>query len=149
MKTIEEKAHEAFKEATDPETGGECFFHYTDEMIYSQGFKEGYNAAIEITKYSEKELIDLRLKLKEANEKCSSLESYSRGLELKVEELENQINTINSMIGETIGSNGITSVEYPIKKELITCIHCCNKFEKYEDYPLQRMCNKCLNELTK
>jgi hypothetical protein len=47
METIEEKAKEAYKEATDPETGGECFFHYTDEMIYSQGFSEGYKAAFE------------------------------------------------------------------------------------------------------
>jgi hypothetical protein len=106
MRTIEEKAHEAYKEATDPETGGECFFHYTDEMIYSQGFKEGYNAALETTKDSEKELINLRLKLKEANEKCSSLESYSRGLELKVAELEvKDINFLKEMREHVLKAN--------------------------------------------
>jgi len=54
---------------------------------------EAYKVA-DFNKDSEKELIDLRLKLKESNEKCSSLESFSRGLELKVGELENEKTTM-------------------------------------------------------
>ena len=38
-------------------------------------------------------------------------------LENQIEELKNQINILNSMIGEQIGSNGITSVDYPIKHD--------------------------------
>ena len=45
---------------------------------------------VESLKDYEKDLIDLRCELRISNEKCSSLESYSRGLELKVKELENK-----------------------------------------------------------
>ena len=45
MKTIEEAAKESYRMATDPETGGECHFHYTDEMIFKNGFKAGVEFA--------------------------------------------------------------------------------------------------------
>ena len=75
---------------------------------------------------TQKELIDLRVELRVEKEKSKALEEYSRGLELKVNELENKNNV----------------------QDFVTCLHCGNKFERYKEYPLQEMCNKCLKELT-
>ncbi len=42
MKTIKEAAKESYFKEINPETSGyEGFFHYTDELLYSAGFKEG------------------------------------------------------------------------------------------------------------
>jgi len=90
MNTIEEKAKEYANEVNG-ELGEELYHdsEYTRNEITETDFLAGYNTALEITKDSEKELIDLRCELKIANEKCSSLESYSGDLELKAAELEN------------------------------------------------------------
>lgn len=39
---VKESAIRSFKEQCDPETSQyECFFHYTDELLYSAGFEQG------------------------------------------------------------------------------------------------------------
>ena len=44
--TIEEAAEIAYQNAINPDTSKyECFFHYTDEMIFKAGFEQGYNYA--------------------------------------------------------------------------------------------------------
>lgn len=46
MQEIEEKTKESWRKQTQPETSAyECFFHYTDELLYSAGFKEGLKFA--------------------------------------------------------------------------------------------------------
>ena len=38
----EQKAHKSGLKQIEPETSSyECFFHYTDELLYSAGFREG------------------------------------------------------------------------------------------------------------
>jgi len=38
----EQKAHKSWIKQIEPETSSyECFFHYTDELLYSAGFREG------------------------------------------------------------------------------------------------------------
>lgn len=42
MKEIEEAANKSYEEQCHEETSAyECFFHYTDEKLYSAGFIEG------------------------------------------------------------------------------------------------------------
>ena len=43
---IENKAKESYEKQWNPdESKYECFFHYTDELLYSAGFAEGYMLA--------------------------------------------------------------------------------------------------------
>lgn len=52
---------------------------------------------------SQKEIIDLRVELRVEKEKCKALlEEYSRGLELKVKELENKNNS-SGYVGACVG----------------------------------------------
>lgn len=48
MSLLDIKAKESFEKQSDPEQSSyECFFHYTDEKLYSAGFREGYLLAQE------------------------------------------------------------------------------------------------------
>lgn len=43
MCNIRQNAEESFKKQIDPDKSQvECFFHYTDEMIYVSGYEHGY-----------------------------------------------------------------------------------------------------------
>ena len=48
MSLLDIKAKESYQKQCDPEQSSyECFFHYTDEKLYSAGFIEGYLLAQE------------------------------------------------------------------------------------------------------
>jgi hypothetical protein len=56
---IESAADEALKDAIDPDKSKhECFFHYTDDLIYKAGFGDGAVWALEST-YTEEEVYSI------------------------------------------------------------------------------------------
>ena len=68
MNSLDIKAKESFEKQCDPEQSNyECFFHYTDEKLYSAGFRDGYLLA-------QKEFIE-QIKISEIKE-CSPGREY-------------------------------------------------------------------------
>lgn len=59
------------------------------------------------TSDTQKELIDLHVELRVEKEKNKALEEYSRGLELKVKELENQLKYRDFMIENGLGDDNM------------------------------------------
>ncbi len=46
MTKIKQEAKIEFERQLDPETSEyECFFHYTDELLFAAGFEKGYEFA--------------------------------------------------------------------------------------------------------
>ena len=85
---------------------------------------------------TQKELIDLRVELRVEKEKSKALEEYSRGLELKVKELEGTIENnvtelIDSQYSSIIGQWMITKCcNFLIKDNFNYCPNCGRKIKK-------------------
>lgn len=57
--TLEEVAEQSYSKQCNPDTSEyECFFHYTEDLLYKAGFEQGYKHA-EKQLYSEDEVIAL------------------------------------------------------------------------------------------
>jgi len=53
--TIKELSEKEFNKQINADTTEfECFFHYTDELLFEAGFKKGYEFAIKVLKTNQK-----------------------------------------------------------------------------------------------
>ena len=83
---------------------------------------------------TQKELIDLRVELRVEKEKNKALEEYSRGLELKVKELEG---TIENNVTELIHRTGDLTHDF-----WYFCAECLENFEMDENFNYCPSCGR-------